>query len=122
MNNILDVRLENFQSHLDSQFTFADGLNVLIGQSDSGKTAVIRGIRWALFNQPRGTDFIRAGSDFVRVTIQFESGDRLIRERTASKNRYMIKKNGQEQQVFESFGQRCSTRGIRFTWDASIAH
>ncbi|MEY8751181.1 AAA family ATPase [Alkalicoccobacillus gibsonii] len=105
MNNILDVRLENFQSHLDSQFTFADGLNVLIGQSDSGKTAVIRGIRWALFNQPRGTDFIRAGSDFVRVTIQFESGDRLIRERTASKNRYMIKKNGQEQQVFESFGQ-----------------
>ncbi|WYP24900.1 AAA family ATPase [Alkalihalobacillus sp. FSL W8-0930] len=105
MNNILDVRLENFQSHLDSQFTFADGLNVLIGQSDSGKTAVIRGIRWALFNQPRGTDFIRAGSDFVRVTIQFESGDRLIRERTASKNRYIIKKNGQDQQVFESFGQ-----------------
>ncbi|MFK3938767.1 AAA family ATPase [Alkalihalobacillus sp. NPDC078783] len=105
MNNILDVRLENFQSHLDSHFTFADGLNVLIGQSDSGKTAVIRGIRWALFNQPRGTDFIRAGSDFVRVTIQFESGDKLIRERTASKNRYIIKKNGQDQQVFESFGQ-----------------
>ena len=105
MSNITDVRLENFQSHLDSRFTFTDGLNVLIGQSDSGKTAVIRGIRWALFNQPRGTDFIRAGSDFVRVTVQFENGDKIIRERTASKNRYMIKKAGEEQQVFESFGQ-----------------
>ncbi|MDQ0206271.1 AAA family ATPase [Alkalicoccobacillus murimartini] len=105
MSKITDVRLENFQSHLDSRFSFTDGLNVLIGQSDSGKTAVIRGIRWALFNQPRGTDFIRAGSDFVRVTVQFDNGNKVIRERTSSKNRYMIEKAGEPQQVFESFGQ-----------------
>ncbi|TSB46475.1 AAA family ATPase [Alkalicoccobacillus porphyridii] len=106
MANIASVRLENFQSHLDSEFSFTDGLNVLIGQSDSGKTAVIRGIRWALFNQPRGTDFIRAGSDFVRVTIRFDNGDTLIRERTASKNRYMTEKQGEERQIYESFGNQ----------------
>ncbi|WP_035425703.1 AAA family ATPase, partial [Halalkalibacterium ligniniphilum] len=64
MNTINTVRLENFQSHLDTSIDFSTGLNVIVGQSDSGKTSILRAIRWVLYNQPRGTDFMRVGADF----------------------------------------------------------
>ncbi|WP_332630600.1 AAA family ATPase [Halalkalibacter flavus] len=104
MNNIRAVRLENFQSHLDTFVEFSNGLNVIVGQSDSGKTAILRGIRWALYNQPRGTDFIRVSGDFVRVTVTFENETVITRERTGSKNRYIIKKEGEQELVLEGFG------------------
>ncbi|MEB1810162.1 MAG: AAA family ATPase [Bacillaceae bacterium] len=104
MNWIKEVRLENFQSHLDTSIEFSKGLNVIVGQSDSGKTAILRGIRWVLFNQPRGTDFMRVSSDFVRVTLTFANEVSIIRERTSSKNRYIIKKVGKEDLVLEGFG------------------
>ncbi|WP_332690384.1 AAA family ATPase [Halalkalibacter lacteus] len=104
MNNIKAVRLENFQSHLDTYVEFSDGLNVIVGQSDSGKTAILRGIRWALYNQPRGSDFVRVSADFVRVTITFEDETIITRERTSSKNRYTLRKKGKEELVLEGFG------------------
>ncbi|WP_078391438.1 AAA family ATPase [Shouchella patagoniensis] len=106
LNNIVSVRLENFQSHLDTAVNFDSGLNVIVGQSDSGKTAVLRGIRWALFNQPRGTDFLRVGADFVRVTVILDTGVAIVRERTSSKNRYVIKKQDSEDLVLEGFGSQ----------------
>ncbi|WP_209122314.1 AAA family ATPase [Alkalihalobacillus sp. BA299] len=104
MNWIKEVRLENFQSHLDTSISFTNGLNVIVGQSDSGKTAILRGIRWVLFNQPRGTDFMRVGGDFVRVTLTFASECSIVRERTNSKNRYIIKEPGKDELVLEGFG------------------
>lgn len=104
MNWIETVRLENFQSHLDTMIDFHQGLNVIVGQSDSGKTAIFRAIRWALYNLPRGSDFIRVGADFVRVTVTFANGVTIIRERTASKNRYILKEAGKEDLIFEGFG------------------
>ncbi|WP_197284423.1 AAA family ATPase [Bacillus sp. JCM 19041] len=102
----MSVRLENFQSHLDTAVNFDSGLNVIVGQSDSGKTAVLRGIRWALFNQPRGTDFLRVGADFVRVTVVLDTGVTIVRERTSSKNRYIIKKQDGDDLVLEGFGSQ----------------
>ncbi|SDC43949.1 AAA family ATPase [Shouchella lonarensis] len=106
MSNLLEVRLENFQSHLDTSISLHEGLNVIVGQSDSGKTAVLRAVRWALFNQPRGTDFLRVNADFVRVTLTFADGTLLIRERTSSKNRYIIRKPDREEMVLEGFGSQ----------------
>ncbi|WP_017727392.1 AAA family ATPase [Halalkalibacterium ligniniphilum] len=104
MNTINTVRLENFQSHLDTSIDFSTGLNVIVGQSDSGKTSILRAIRWVLYNQPRGTDFMRVGADFVRVTVTFSNKTTIVRERTASKNRYVIKKEGEDDLVLEGFG------------------
>ncbi|WP_078426995.1 AAA family ATPase [Alkalihalobacterium alkalinitrilicum] len=104
MNWIKEVRLENFQSHLDTTISFINGLNVIVGQSDSGKTSILRGIRWVLFNQPRGTDFMRVSGDFVRVTLTFANECSIVRERTTSRNRYIIMALGKEDLVLEGFG------------------
>ncbi|WP_062050848.1 AAA family ATPase [Bacillus sp. JCM 19034] len=104
MNNIRSVHIENFQSHLDTYIEFDNGLNMIVGQSDSGKTAIIRAIRWALFNQPKGTDFLRVSADFVRVTVTLSNDTIICRERTSSKNRYSIKRPEQDDLILEGFG------------------
>lgn len=61
MIHLKRVRLENFQSHRNSVIDFDRGLNVIVGPSDSGKSAIIRAIKWALYNEPSGNYFIREG-------------------------------------------------------------
>ncbi|PSL51259.1 exonuclease SbcC [Salsuginibacillus halophilus] len=106
MKQIKKLRLENFQSHEDTTVEMTNGLNVIAGESDSGKTAVIRALRWLLFNQPRGTDFIRSGANVCRVTADFADGTKIIRERTTSKNSYHITNPDGSTEPYESFGAR----------------
>lgn len=110
MKHIAKVTIENFQSHARSELTFGPGLNVIIGPSDNGKSAVLRAARWALYNEPRGTDFVRAGARECRVTVTMSDGCEVVRELTltksggAARNRYIVRVPGEEPQVFEGFG------------------
>ncbi|MGZ4033070.1 MAG: AAA family ATPase [Tumebacillaceae bacterium] len=101
---IRNLRIENFQSHELTEMAFDEGLNVIVGASDQGKSAVIRALRWLLFNEPRGSDFIRVGASQCRVSIELADGSRVTRERTASKNRYIVVKSDGTEQVYEGFG------------------
>ncbi|MDO5714992.1 MAG: AAA family ATPase [Tissierellia bacterium] len=101
---ITKVELENFQSHSHSVMEFDRGLNVILGNSDSGKTAVLRGIKWTLYNEPLGDYFIRQGETNVSVTITFNTGTVVKRLRTRSKNAYYLKKPDGKEYNFEGFG------------------
>ncbi|SHE41397.1 AAA domain-containing protein [Seinonella peptonophila] len=98
--------LENFQSHEYTELHFVEGLNVLVGPSDSGKSSVLRALRWVLFNQPRGSDFIREGAQQCRVSLTLFDGTEIIRIRGQKKalNRYILRRPGQPEQVLESLG------------------
>jgi len=50
--------LHNIQSHKHTVIDWDEGLNVIIGASDSGKTAMQRGINWNLYNES-GSELIR---------------------------------------------------------------
>jgi DNA repair exonuclease SbcCD ATPase subunit len=50
------ISLSNFQSHKDSTLKFSDGVNAIVGSSDSGKTAILRAIRKLAFNKPSGDE------------------------------------------------------------------
>ncbi len=104
MNNIRKVIIENFQSHESTEMEFEDGLNVIVGPSDQGKSAVIRAIKWVLFNQPRGIEFIRHGAKSAKVEIEMSNGFRVIREKSSSRNRYTVIDPEGETSVFEGFG------------------
>lgn len=54
---IQQIDIQNFQSHKDSTLEFSPGVNVIVGTSDSGKTAVIRALKWAVFNRPSGDEY-----------------------------------------------------------------
>ncbi len=99
-----DVILKNFQSHAYSHFQFDKGFNVILGPSDSGKTSVIRAIKWVLYNEPLGDYFIRQGEDECQVTIKFSHGIDVIRRRTKSKNSYILIDAAGNEEIFEGFG------------------
>src|SRR3989304_399576 len=105
--DISSLEILNFQSHAHTEVTFAPAgqLTVLVGESDAGKTACIRALKWLLFNQPDGIDFIRVGASMARVTVTLANGARITRERSKSVNRYLLDVPGQEEKKFEGFGR-----------------
>lgn len=51
------IELKNFQSHKNTLLNFSEGVNTIIGPSDSGKTAVLRALKWTVNNRPSGEAF-----------------------------------------------------------------
>ena len=104
MKYIRKVILENFQSHKYTEMEFDKYLNVIVGPSDHGKSAVIRGIKWALFNEPSGDFFIREGEKECSVTIEFNDNTKVKRYRSKSKNAYYLYDENGTEMIFEGFG------------------
>jgi exonuclease SbcC len=99
------VILENFQSHRYTELLLAPTVTVFIGESDQGKSAIVRALRWLLYNKPQGADFIRVGADYCRVSTEFDDGLVISRERRGKTNRYEIRRPGQDLLVLEGFGR-----------------
>jgi len=69
------VSIKNFQSIEDCEVKI-DGLTVLVGKSNIGKSAVIRAIQGALTNR-EGEDFVTEGKDHTEVHLQTDKLDLL---------------------------------------------
>ncbi len=95
----------NFQSHKETRVNFGPGVNAIIGQSDSGKTAILRALYWVLLNVPQGDDYRSDWGGDTEVTIKLSNGTRITRRKTASKNQYMLQERGEEEMIFTSFGR-----------------
>jgi len=89
---INSIKLKNFQSHKETVLDFADGMNVIHGASDNGKSSIIRGIRWVVLNRPTGEEFRRHGTKKTSVTIKTNNSV-IQRIRTDTKNEYRKNKN-----------------------------
>ncbi|NMW85873.1 AAA family ATPase [Peptoniphilus sp. AGMB00490] len=101
---IKKIELHNFQSHDYTEMEFDRGLNVILGNSDVGKTAILRAIKWALYNEPKGDYFIRQGEKDVSVKITFSNGVIVERSKTPSKNSYFFVDSSGNEMRFEGFG------------------
>lgn len=51
---IKKITLTNFQSHKKTDLELHPGVNVIIGDSRSGKTAILRALNWNRYNKPFG--------------------------------------------------------------------
>lgn len=67
------LTLQNFQSHKDNHIELSPGVNIIIGPSDSGKTAIIRALRWAIFNRPQGDHFRSHWGGCTSVEIELDN-------------------------------------------------
>lgn len=86
---IQSLRVEGFQSHHDSHLEFHPGVNVIVGPSDSGKSSIIRAIRWVAKNLPAGDDIITHGRKGAKVTLKVD-GDDVVRDRSSTRNVYIL--------------------------------
>lgn len=101
---IRKICLENFQSHEYTEIDLSPALTVIVGESDRGKSAIIRALRWLFLNEPKGSDFIRVGASGCRVTAVFDDGTKVVRERDRSKNRYVVVYPDGREEIYEGFG------------------
>lgn len=96
---IQKVIIENFQSHKKTEIDFIPGTNVIIGASDSGKSAIFRAIQWVCTNRPLGDAFRSVWGGDTKVSIHTEEGDIITRVKTSTKNTYSV--NGKELKAFK---------------------
>lgn len=92
------LRIKNFQAHEDFGIAFDAGVTAIVGPTDSGKSSVIRAIRWLATNEPSGEEFVRWGSSGSQVRLKLSSGVSVVRER-GGENIYKL--DGKE---FRAFG------------------
>jgi hypothetical protein len=84
------ILVEGFQSHVNTRLDLSDGINVVVGTSDSGKTAlVVRAFQWLRTNRPLGTSFIHHGADGAAVSVEVDDHE-LVRRRAGSSNCYLV--------------------------------
>lgn len=99
---INEIFVEGFQSHTNCHFNLGNGLNVITGPSDSGKTAIIRAVRWVAFNEPQGEAFVNESVGHATVAIHLDNGITISKHRRKGKTSYRIQTNpGDEGSVFE---------------------
>lgn len=85
------VRVRNFQSLEDVSLTI-DGLTVVTGTNNAGKSALFRAIQGAFVNRS-GNTFVRHGAKNCTVDLEFDDGQKLTWEKGAKGqkiNRYVI--------------------------------
>ncbi len=103
---ISEVEITNFESHEKTVVKFNEyGVNAITGPSDSGKTGLIRALRWVFYNDPKGSDFVRHGASRATAKVTFSDGSSILRSRTNSDaGEYIVTDAGGREQVFKGFG------------------
>lgn len=101
---IKNLTIQNFQSHKKTELDFDDGINIIIGQSDSGKSAIIRALNWVINNKPSGEAFKSKWGGDTKAIIDIDAY-KILREKAKS-NLYAIYTGEQTARTpFLSFGQ-----------------
>jgi len=93
---IKNIRIINFQSHQNSFLKFDSGVNIIVGESDRGKSAIIRALRWLIWNRPTGDDFRSNWGGDTEVTIEINDEVFITRKKTKSFNGYIVKSLGKK--------------------------
>lgn len=95
---IKSIELKNIQSHENTRLELDKGINCIVGSSNNGKSAILRGLYWVRYNRPLGIDTLASHwalnkkgdlSDEMSVTIENENGS-ICRKRTKTDNQYIV--------------------------------
>lgn len=100
---IKSVKIKNFQSHRKTFLEFDKGVNVIVGATDSGKSAIIRALRWLVWNRPTGDAFCSTWGGNTHVSVETETHS--IARNKGKENNYVFKKAGEEEVIeLKAFG------------------
>jgi len=104
------IKLENFQSHKNTEIELNPGVNSIVGSSDGGKTAILRALYWVVNNRPTGSMFVsqwtknEKGKQIKKTSVSVEfSGNSITRLRFDKKNIYQASNGaGKKPKEFEA--------------------
>lgn len=85
---IRELRLQNFQKHRSRKIVFGPGLNLVVGPTDGGKSAVFRALKWVALHES-ATGLMTHGETSMKVGVLGAEAP-VIRFRDSKKNGYKI--------------------------------
>ena len=87
------LSLKNFQIHKNSEIRFNPGVNVITGQSDNGKSSIVRALSWLVFNKGFSIEEVRTRGvnpkEFTSVSIEVDNHI-ISRMRNKDVNKYIL--------------------------------
>ena len=98
---IQKLTLKNFEAHKDTTIDFEQGVTIIKGNSNAGKSSLFRALRFVLMNEPGGEDFINFTENETEVTLQYK--DHIVtraKARNNKRNEYIL-----DGKVLKAFGQ-----------------
>ena len=98
---INSLEIENIQSHEHTKLDFTDHVNVIIGSSNQGKSAILRALYWIKNNRPLGIDNLAShwivndkGYLTGEMSAKLENDKGVVeRRRTKDDNQYIVNGN-----------------------------
>ena len=82
------VELKNFQSHRNTKLNFDKGVNVIIGTSDSGKSAILRALNSCIYGE-LPVSYRTYDTEETEVTIKVDDKE-VTRRRGEKTNEYQV--------------------------------
>ena len=98
------LELNNFQKHSHLKLEFSDKLNVLYGDTDAGKSCIIRALKWIFFNEPKGDIIRKEGTKKTSAKVTLDNGVIVEKIKSNSINAYILYKDGEEKR-FDAVGK-----------------
>lgn len=84
-----ELTLKNFQSHKNSTIELSEGLNVITGPTDSGKSSIIRAIKLLVTNRPSGDSYRTHDSKVTQVSAS-DGTSTVLRKKSSQLNQYLV--------------------------------
>lgn len=100
---IKTIELINFMNHVNTKIDLADGINLVTGSSDNGKSAIMRALYSVLLDK-HDSGWIRDGEKEYTVKITFMNGDTFERTK-GKKNVLSMTPYGGETKTAQSYGK-----------------
>lgn len=98
---IKKIKIQNIQSHKNTELELVPGINVIVGSSNNGKSAILRALYWVIYNRPLGIDNLvshwavdKKGNQIEPMSVEIENENGIvIRRRTRNENQYIVNDN-----------------------------
>lgn len=94
---IHSIQIKNFQSHKKTKLEFSKGVNVIVGATDSGKSSIIKALRWAVTNKPSGDSFRSSWGGDTEVIVEVDN-------HSISRLKSDVNTYGLDEKIFKAFG------------------
>ena len=85
---IQEIRYQNVQAHRQRRLAFEPGLNVIVGETDKGKSSLIRGLRWLALHES-ASGLITHGETVMKVGVKTPNGT-IIRFKDSKESGYKL--------------------------------
>jgi chromosome segregation ATPase len=92
------LKLHNFQNHRNLEIPLSK-ITTIIGESDTGKSAIVRAIQWLCLNSLQGDSFITHGRKKSYAILNVTNYGNIVRRRGSGINGYVLNDDEQRNAI-----------------------